>query len=144
MRSFTKLIPAAALLAACVSTQAVAQSTRAADAAQPGASAPARGPGAGPGYGPGAGPRGGMGPGMHGGMMRGGRFGPNYTPGWGLMTPQERNAHRDAMAGAQTYEDCRKVVDAHVALMQQRAQERGGAMPGPRHDPCIGLPAAKK
>ena len=79
------------------------------------------------------GPRAGAGP-----MM--GHWGLSYTPGWRLMTPKERDAHRDAMRGARNYEDCRKALDEHRALMQQRAQEKGVSLRTPRRDACGGLP----
>ncbi|MGV3572821.1 MAG: hypothetical protein ACO1PB_19670 [Ramlibacter sp.] len=88
--------------------------------ASPGASAPA------PGFRPGGGPRGPM-----------GRFGSDYTPGWAMMTPQERDAHRASMHGAKTADECRQLVEEHRKLMEQRARERGmGNFRGPRRDAC--------
>jgi hypothetical protein len=69
-----------------------------------------------------------------------GRWGSRYTPGWSMMTPQERDAHRDAMRNARTYDECRKALAGHRELMQERAKERGVTMPGPRRDACAGLP----
>jgi hypothetical protein len=95
--------------------------------AAPGASA------AQPGYGPGYGPGGGRGP--RGRMHFG--AGPDFTPGWGMMTPQEREQHRQQMGNAKTPDECRQLRDEHRKLMQERARERGIAtMPGPRHDAC--------
>ncbi|MGN6528240.1 MAG: hypothetical protein ACTHL8_17765 [Burkholderiaceae bacterium] len=117
---------------------AVAQSCAASGAAGPGC--PGQGAASGPGYGPGGGPgmRGGM---MGGGMMRGGRWGQDYTPGWTMMTPAERDDHRRTMASFRNYEDCKAYVDKVHTEMSARAQSRGRPMPAtPRHDPCAGLP----
>ena len=96
---------------------------------------PASGPGPGAGPGPGYG---GMGPGR-GGMM-GPRYGAGVTPGWALMTPEERSAHQNEMRGMKTYDECRAYVDQQHQLMQGRAKERGVAVPAtPRRDVCAGL-----
>jgi hypothetical protein len=66
-----------------------------------------------------------------------GRWGADDTPGWSLMTPEERRR----MAGMQTYPDCKAYMDQHHADMVARAKERGAAMPAqPWHDPCAYLP----
>ena len=87
--------------------------------------------------GPGAGasaPRGGMGMGM------GPRFGAGVTPGWTLMTPDERTAHQNAMREATTPEACAAERDKQHQAMVARAKERGQAMPAaPRRDVCAGL-----
>lgn len=91
--------------------------------------------------GPGASaPRMGMGPG--GGMMRGGgpRWGSDTTPGWGMMTPKERDEHRAQMRAAKTQEECVALRDKHHEQMVARAKERGITMPGqPRRDACQGF-----
>lgn len=99
--------------------------------AQP-ASAPMGGPG------PAASmPRGGMGA----GRMMGPRYGSGVTPGWTMMKPDERAAHRQAMSEAKTYDECVAVRDKHREAMQARAKERGMTMPAaPRRDACAGLP----
>ncbi|MBZ8139952.1 hypothetical protein CLD22_08590 [Rubrivivax gelatinosus] len=92
----------------------------------------------------GAGP--GMGGGMGGGMGPGGgrgaaRWGQGVTPGWALMTPEERTAHQTKMRSMTTRADCRAYVEQHHAEMAARATERGVAVPAmPRRDPCAGLP----
>lgn len=94
----------------------------------PGASAP-RGMGPGPGMGQGMGP--GMGP----------RFGADVTPGWAMMTPEERSAHQKAMAEAKTQGECAAARDQHRQAMAERAKARGQTMPAqPRRDVCAGLP----
>lgn len=99
-------------------------------------------PAAGPGpaasrpMGPGPMGAGGMGPGH-----MGPRFGSGVTPGWSMMTPEEREAHRQAMTGAKTHDECAAARDKHHADMQARAKERGTPMPAaPHRDVCAGLP----
>ena len=101
-------------------------------AAQGGPGPQASGPGA-------SAPRMGMGPG--GGMMRGGpRWGSDYTPGWAMMTPKERDEHREQMRAAKTYDECTALRDRHHEQMAARAKERGVTMPArPRRDGCQGL-----
>ena len=106
---------------------------------------PAGGRGPGGGQGPmGAGPAAsapGMGMGMGPGGGRGAaRWGADYTPGWALMTQQERNEHRDRMRSMKTYEECKTYQGQHHEQMAARAKERGGkALPQPRRDPCSSL-----
>lgn len=103
--------------------------------AQPAASAPA-------GPGPMMGGRMGGGP-M--GAMRGYHWSDQTSPGWSMMTPQERQAHRARMASFKTYGDCRAYLDEHHQAMVARAQARGRTMPAaPPYDPCNGLPGAPK
>lgn len=86
---------------------------------------PGPGPGAGPG--PGMGPGQGMGPGY--GMHRGPRYGADVTPGWALMTPQERAEHQSRMRSFQDYDECQAYLAQHHARMQSRAQEQGTQLP---------------
>lgn len=74
------------------------------------------------------------------------RWGRADTPGWSMMTPDERQAHHDRMAGFKSYEECRAYMDEHHKDMQARAKERGVKAPAvPRRDACAGLkPAANK
>ena len=98
------------------------------------------GGGKGPGGGPvasGSGMGMGMGPGNGHGAMR---WGSDVTPGWALMTPQERNEHRDRMQAMKTYEECKTYQDQHHEQMAARAKERGGqTLAQPRRDACSGL-----
>ena len=94
----------------------------------------------GPGMGPGGGMGPGMGPGM-GGMGPGGkgmqyRFNKDNTPGWSLMTPEERTAHHNAMMAAKTYEECKAAQVAQHKQMEARAKEQGKTLPGPRQNAC--------
>lgn len=99
------------------------------------AAQPASGPGMGMGSGPGphaSAPRAGMGP----------RSGTGFTPGWNMMTTEERAAHQAAMAGMKSQGDCVSYMEQHHKQMMERARERG--LPGPggssRADLCSGLP----
>lgn len=120
MRSLPLLLAGAALLAASLAT------------AQPGP----RGPG--PAASGASAPR--MGMGMGGGMMSR-RFNADNTPGWAMMTPAERDAHRERMLSFKTEGDCRAYMDEHHQQMAARAKERGRSVPAqPRRNACAGLP----
>lgn len=80
---------------------------------------------------------GGMGPG--GG--RGPHWGANYTHGWAMMSPKERDEHRARMQGAKTYDECKALQQQHRDQMVARARERSASAPlaQPRRDACAGL-----
>lgn len=85
-------------------------------------------------------PGAGKGPGAGPGPKGAGQWGADVTPGWGLMTPQERNEHRDRMRAMKTYEECKTYQAQHHEQMAARAKERGGAaLAQPRRDACSGL-----
>lgn len=79
-----------------------------------------------------------MGPGSgYGPGPRGPWAGSDYTPGWGMMTPAERDQHRQRLSSAKTPEECGQIMQDHQKLMAERAKERGvSPMPGPRRDAC--------
>ncbi|MBB1077887.1 hypothetical protein HUU62_26160 [Rhodoferax sp. 4810] len=89
------------------------------------------GPGAGMGAGPGAGQ---MGPGA--GAMRGMRFDKSNTPGWALMTAEERTAHQTQMRSVKTYDECKTLQDQQHQAMQVRAKEKGVTLMVPRQNGC--------
>ena len=91
-------------------------------------------PGAGMGPGAGVGPGGGMGPGAGKGMRFG--FNKDNTPGWALMSAEERSAHRDRMRAAKSYEECKNLQDEHHQAMLARAKEKGVTLPAPRFNGC--------
>ena len=69
------------------------------------------------------------------------RFGPGNTPGWSLMTPQERAEHRSKMMGFTNYEDCASYLAKHHAMMLERARNQGVTLPAePRPGFCQRLP----
>jgi hypothetical protein len=96
------------------------------------------GPGAGPGPGASA-PRGG--PGGPGGPGRmGGRWGTDFTSGWSMMTPAERQEHQAKMRSMANYDDCKAYTGQHHRQMADRAKEKGRTVPTqPRRDACAGL-----
>lgn len=77
----------------------------------------------------------GRGPGGGGG---GGRFafGPGNTPGWSLMTPEERAANQQKMRSFTSYADCKAYQAEHHAAMEARAKEQGKTLPTPRANAC--------
>lgn len=82
-------------------------------------------------------PGGGMGP---GGGPGAGRWGADHTPGWAMMTAEERTEHRARMGAMKTYEECKTYHSQHHEQMMARAKERGGkALAQPRRDPCAGM-----
>lgn len=87
----------------------------------------------------GPGPGMGTGPGMQGtgpGAMRGMRFDKTNTPGWTLMTAQERAANQAKMRAVKTYEECKLVQTEHHAAMEARAKEKGVTLLTPRQNAC--------
>jgi hypothetical protein len=67
-------------------------------------------------------------------------MGRDFTPGWAMMSAQERDEHHKRLQEARTPEECRAVMDEHRKLMEQRAKDRGMAgMRGPRRDACAGV-----
>ncbi|MBV5299682.1 MAG: hypothetical protein JZU64_16530 [Rhodoferax sp.] len=92
-------------------------------------SAPAAAPGIGAGNAGGQ-----MGPGAGG--MRGMRFGQNNTPGWTLMTTQERTEHQAKMRAVKTYDECKLLQAEQHAAMQARAKEKGVTLNTPRQNGC--------
>ena len=69
------------------------------------------------------------------------RFGPVNTPGWSLMTSQERAEHRSKMMGFTNYEDCASYLAEHHAMMLERARKKGVTLPAePRLGFCQRLP----
>jgi hypothetical protein len=70
------------------------------------------------------------------------RWGKDFTPGWPMMTPEERQAHRERLASFKTYDDCKAYVKQHHDEMAARAKERGRPVPAaPRRDACAPLKA---
>lgn len=72
-------------------------------------------------------------------------WGPDDTPGWSMMSDEERLAHRRQLDSFTDYESCHAYMEAQHARMATRAREQGRAMPArPRRDACGGLrPAAR-
>ena len=64
------------------------------------------------------------------------------TRGWQLMTPEERIEHQSRIRGFKTYEECRGYQNSHHQLMEERARQRGMALPRGRRDICEHLQPA--
>jgi len=72
-----------------------------------------------------------------GAVVRNPKVGSDYTPGWDMMTPQERDAYRQRMFAAPTPDECRRMRDEQTRLAAQRARNRGiKDVPNPRYDAC--------
>lgn len=80
-----------------------------------------------------------MGPGM-GGMGPGGKgrfaWNQDYTPGWTLMTAQERTDWAIKMREVKTYDECKAVQEEHHKAMEARAAEKGIKLMPPRMNGC--------
>jgi len=113
-----KTIAIATTLAAALSASVLAQS----------------GPAAATGMGMGPGASGQMGPGARG--MRGMRFNQANTPGWTLMTAEERTANRTKMLTVKTYDECKALQTEQHAAMEARAKEKGITLNTPRQNAC--------
>ena len=89
-------------------------------------------------YGQGAGGGGmGGGPCMQGGGAGGGmRFNQKNTPGWQLMTQEERTEMQGKMRTVKTYDECKQLQTEHRALMEARAKEKGVTLREPRQNGC--------
>lgn len=66
------------------------------------------------------------------GMMMGGA----NTPGWGMMSAQERKAHHDKMRTAKTHDECMAMHTEHHKQMEERAKQQGRTLAQPRHNMC--------
>ncbi|MGB0127825.1 MAG: hypothetical protein WBP72_09310 [Rhodocyclaceae bacterium] len=86
----------------------------------------------------------GMGAGMGGGMGAGGgwRASQGNTPGFLLMTPQERTEHQAKMGSVRTYGECKAYLDQHRSKMEAKAKEQGKTLTHMRADPCADMKAA--
>ncbi|WP_126444976.1 hypothetical protein [Sulfuricystis multivorans] len=67
-----------------------------------------------------------------------GRFAWNkdYTPGWTLMTPEERSEWANKMREVKTYEECKALQEEHHKAMEERAKEKGVKLMPPRQNGC--------
>lgn len=72
---------------------------------------------------------------------RGFRFNQANTPGWTLMTTQERATYRDKMLSSKTYAECKSIQAEKHALMEARAKEKGRTLPAPRSNACDNMKA---
>lgn len=65
------------------------------------------------------------------------------TRGWQLMSPEERIEHQTRIRSFTKLEQCRSYQVGHHQLMEERAKQRGLAMPGGGQDICEHLKTEK-
>ncbi len=63
------------------------------------------------------------------------------TPGWQLMTPQERLEHQARVRGFTNYGECLAYQVSHRQLMEERATQHNVALAGEGRDFCARLKA---
>jgi hypothetical protein len=69
-----------------------------------------------------------------------GRAGRSFTPGWSMMSAEEREEHRERMGKITSYDDCKVYLQQHHDKMVERAKEQGGKRLGkPWRDACGSL-----
>jgi hypothetical protein len=73
---------------------------------------------------------------VRGPMYGPGHAGPRHTPGWSMMSEQERAQHHAQIRAAKTPEECQRIMDEHRRLMERRAAERGMPMQPPPEAAC--------
>ncbi len=64
------------------------------------------------------------------------RLNQKNTPGWTLMTPEERTEMQTKMRAVKTYDECKQLQTEHHAAMEVRAKEKGVTLPEPRQNGC--------
>jgi hypothetical protein len=74
-----------------------------------------------------------MGGGMGGMQMQ---MGADNTPGWAMMSADEREAHHRMMMGSKSSAECMANMEAHRAKMAERAKAMGKTMDMPGNDMC--------
>ncbi len=68
--------------------------------------------------------------------QRGMRFSQTNTPGWTLMTAEERIAHQNKMRAVTSYDECKQLQAEQHQAMQERAKEKGVTLNTPRQNSC--------
>jgi hypothetical protein len=58
------------------------------------------------------------------------------TPGWQLMTPEERTEHQTKLRSFTDYAACKEYADNHHNLMAERAKEKGIELRAFKRNPC--------
>ena len=68
-------------------------------------------------------------------------WGKRFTPGWDMMSKEERKAITAKLRKATTYNDCKAVVDEAAQKAAERAKAKGMAEPAKlKRDGCAALP----
>jgi len=71
------------------------------------------------------------------GSGRGWSIGAGDTPGWALMSAEERVEHRNRLRSVRTFGECKLYVEGHHEVMAERAREKGQTLPStPRTTIC--------
>ncbi len=70
------------------------------------------------------------------GGPRGMRFDRTNTPGWTLMTGEERTAYQDKIRAVKSYDECKAIQVEQHSLMETRAKEKGVTLQGPQDNAC--------
>lgn len=78
----------------------------------------------------------GMGPGSGNGKGMGFKLNQDNTPGWTLMTADERAANQAKMRAAKSYDECKAVQEENHQAMAARAKEKGVNLPAPHKNGC--------
>ncbi len=66
-----------------------------------------------------------------------GRAGRYFTPGWSLMSPEERKEHQEHMDNMKSEQECKSYLEQHHDKMAARAKEKDGKMLAkPWRDAC--------
>jgi len=68
--------------------------------------------------------------------QRGMRFSQTNTPGWTLMTAEERTAHQTKMRAVTSYDECKQLQDEQHQTMLARAKEKGVTLNTPKQNSC--------
>lgn len=71
-------------------------------------------------------------------------MGAGNTPGWSLMTTQERTDHREKMMGMKSHEECMAYHTGHMKMMQDRANEQSKKMKMPQSNGCDMMKSRRK
>lgn len=74
-------------------------------------------------------------------QARGMRGGQNGTPGWTLLTQEERTAQQAKMRQVKTVEECKALQTEQRKVIEARAKEKGVTLPTPRQNGCDNMKA---
>jgi|GEM_PF-1615660 len=72
------------------------------------------------------------------GRMGGGMMAPERSPGWMMMSEQERAEHRQHMMSFQSPDECRQYMWNHHQAMMDRAKAQGKTLSDLPQDACPG------
>lgn len=64
------------------------------------------------------------------------RFNQKNTPGWALMSPEERAEHRKEMLSAKNYDECKAIQARHHEKMTLRAKNKNLTLNTPKVNAC--------